>query len=188
MKAKLRLVADAGAVRGNNAGPPAAGESEIFDAYSHAVIHAAETVSPAVVNIEVSRQAGSTGDEQARAQNPRATGSGFVFTPDGYILTNSHVVHGAGQIEVALSDGRQMRAELVGDDPDTDLAVIRVGANSLVPAVLGDSPASANWWSRLAIRTGSNARSRRAWSAHLAARCGPARDGLSTTSCKPTPR
>jgi S1-C subfamily serine protease len=139
MKAKLRLVADPGAVRDNNLGPPAAGENEIFDAYSNAVIHAAETVSPAVVNIEVSQRAGGATNVQPRAQNPDATGSGFVFTPDGYILTNSHVVHGAGQIEVALNDGRRTGAELVGDDPDTDLAVIRVGANGLVPAVLGDS-------------------------------------------------
>jgi S1-C subfamily serine protease len=136
MKPKLRLVAD-GASSRQRVPPPSQNESEAFDAYSKAVIQAADTISPAVVNIEVRpRSSGST--EPSRAQ-PYATGSGFVFTPDGYILTNSHVVQGAGKVDVTVSDGRRMRADLVGDDPETDLAVLRITASDLTAAPLGDS-------------------------------------------------
>src|SRR3989449_10698955 len=113
---------------------------EPMDAYSRAVITAAEKVSPSVVYIEVQQPIRSRrGNAPRLPQEARGSGSGFIFTPDGFILTNSHVVHGAKRIEVTVPEGHKFEADLIGDDPDTDLAVIRINAPNLVPAHLGNA-------------------------------------------------
>ena len=114
-------------------------EEDLLDAYSRAVISGAEKVSPSVVYIEVHQQNRDRARSRRVSQEARGGGSGFIFTPDGFILTNSHVVHRANRIEVTVSDGHKYDAELIGDDPDTDLAVIRINAPNLVPAELGES-------------------------------------------------
>ena len=118
---------------------PARGESDavLLDAYSAAVVAASERVGPAVVHVEVAQGPRSGEGEAPR----RGSGSGFVFTPDGFILTNSHVVHGARAIQVSFADGAGFDADLVGDDPDTDVAVIRIGGHQLSAATLGSSRA-----------------------------------------------
>src|SRR6516162_3842657 len=114
-------------------------DTGLLDAYSQAVVHAAEKVSPSVAFIEVRKALPRGRSTVERGREARGSGSGFIFTPDGFILTNSHVVQGADQITVTLSDGRRFDASLVGHDSGTDIAVIRISAPALVAAPLGDS-------------------------------------------------
>ena len=98
-------------------------EQSLLDAYSRTVTGAVGRVAPAVVNVEIGH----------------GSGSGFVFTPDGLILTNSHVVGGASSVNITMLDGRRLQADVVGDDPHTDLAVVRVSAYGLDAVTFGDS-------------------------------------------------
>jgi S1-C subfamily serine protease len=114
-------------------------EEERLDAYSNAVIAASEIVSPSVVKIDVFQKIPSPWNPSAAPQKT-GSGSGFFFTPDGFILTNSHVVLNAHEIEVSLLDGQSYKARLIGEDPDSDLAVIRIDdVSGLKPALLGVS-------------------------------------------------
>lgn len=126
--AQIRFVLDeSGASR--QSPPPPPDDAPLLDAYSAAVVAAAERVAPAVVHLEVE------GAGNAR----RGTGSGFAFTPDGLLLTNSHVVHKARRIRATFADGLSRDADLIGEDPDTDIAVIRIGASDLSAVTLGSS-------------------------------------------------
>jgi len=109
--------------QGMNSSPSSslAGDTDLLDAYSEAVTQAVRTAAPAVVHLDVS--------QARKGRGQRGTGSGFFFTPDGLLLTNSHVVHGAHDIRVTAFDGERYAADVLGDDPDSDLAVIRVSGS-----------------------------------------------------------
>ncbi len=111
---------------------PAADDATLLDAYSQTVSGVVEAARDSVVNIRVQHAA-------SNGSNGQGSGSGFIITPDGYIVTNSHVVHGATDIQVSLADGRIYSAELTGDDPDSDLAVIRINAPDLQHIQFGNS-------------------------------------------------
>jgi S1-C subfamily serine protease len=104
-------------------------DDDLLDAYSKAVVRATEAVAPAVAHLEV------------EIKDRKGSGSAFSFTPDGLLLTNSHVVHGARAIRASFADGLSRDADLIGEDPDTDIAVVRIGAGGLVPVKLGSSRA-----------------------------------------------
>ncbi|HSV17777.1 MAG TPA: trypsin-like peptidase domain-containing protein [Casimicrobiaceae bacterium] len=112
--------------------PSAVPDSALLDAYSHAVTAAVAQVAPAVAHVRVTRAKG-------RRSEQHGSGSGFLIAPDGYLVTNSHVAGAASALEVTLPDGRTAAATIVGDDPDSDLAVLKVGASDLAWCRFGDS-------------------------------------------------
>lgn len=115
-------------------------DAALLDAYSQSITRVAETVGPAVVRLDVKRRVrGRDGRGRDVTQEVGGSGSGFIFTPDGLISTNSHVVSGAAGIDVMLNDGQALQGQLIGDDPDTDLAVVRVEGHRLPAVRLGES-------------------------------------------------
>ena len=122
---------------GRNAAPDSisADDQTLLDSYSQAVIDVVDRVGPAVVRLAV-----RNGDLARPAQSRGGSGSGVIVAPDGLILTNSHVAGAASRIEVTTADGQDLHARLVGDDPDTDLALIRIDEPATLPSArLGDS-------------------------------------------------
>jgi S1-C subfamily serine protease len=117
----------------NKTPPTETHDDELLDSYSRAVSGVATKVGPSVVKIEVE------GASRARNEKQSGSGSGFVFTPDGFLITNSHVVSGAKKTTAIFQDGRRLAAHLVGDDPDTDLALLRVYGETLPAVALADS-------------------------------------------------
>ncbi|HEU4928074.1 MAG TPA: trypsin-like peptidase domain-containing protein [Vicinamibacterales bacterium] len=117
---------------------PSPPDDLLLDAYSRAVMDAVELVAPAVVSVDVRKRGGNQG---RRSPAQAGTGSGFVFAADGLVLTNSHVVEDSTEIDVMLPDGREHRADLVGQDPDTDVAVLKITASDLTAVFFGRSQA-----------------------------------------------
>jgi len=127
---------------GHEADALAPADAELLDAYSRAVIHVVERVGPAVVNIRVEHSTSTHPLPQGRGSNngvPHGAGSGVVITPDGYLLTNHHVVQHAAHLSVTFTDGAAVAAEVVGSDAPTDLAVLRAQSSGLPYAEIGDS-------------------------------------------------
>ncbi len=141
MKTSLRLLSEKTGAGGQPSAyaEAAPGDATLLDAYSQAVTAASAAASPSVVSIVVRQRRGPGRSRSQRPQEAEGSGSGFIFTPDGFVLTNSHVVRGATRIDAVLTDGGRYQAELIGDDPDTDLAVVRISAPSVIPIVLGNS-------------------------------------------------
>ena len=108
---------------------------ELLDAYSQAVINATDSVSPSVVHIKVQKPQ----SRRRRGSQNGGAGSGFLISKEGFIVTNNHVVEGASQLEVDLEDGRSFKAEIVGRDPFTDIAIVRIYGDELVASTFGDS-------------------------------------------------
>ncbi|HEX3435219.1 MAG TPA: trypsin-like peptidase domain-containing protein [Pseudacidobacterium sp.] len=130
MESRFSLLA--GQLSGDSTNPGESGpvnDAPLLDAYSTAVTQAVDRVSPSVVKIDVKTASSRRG----------GSGSGFVFTPDGLVLTNSHVVRGASSIQLSFHDGQRASATLIGEDADTDTAVLRTDAKIIQPAVLGNS-------------------------------------------------
>ena len=113
------------------AAPEAVRDDELLDAYSDAVTAVADRVGPAVVRVERAAANGPGGHSRG------GIGSGVVISPDGLVLTNSHVVDGARELRLTDAEGRSMEARLIGEDPDTDLALLRAGAARNLP--IGDA-------------------------------------------------
>jgi S1-C subfamily serine protease len=117
-------------------GLPAGGDMQLLDAYSEAVTGVVARVSPTVVHVRVRK---NTVRQRPGRPGGEGSGSGFTITPDGYIVTNCHVVEETDDIEVILADGNSYKAEIVGEDPATDIALLRISGSQLLMAILGDS-------------------------------------------------
>jgi S1-C subfamily serine protease len=156
----LQLISDAS---GRPTPPSAAGsevdDAALLDAFSRTVVDVAERTGPAVVGI---RRRGPDHEPDNPFAPVLGSGSGVIITPDGYVLTNDHVVRGAPKLDAVLADGTSTEARIVGEDPDTDLALLRLARSGLPAATLGTRRAfaSASWWSRSAIRSACRRRSR----------------------------
>jgi S1-C subfamily serine protease len=123
--------------------PPSPSDLALLDAYSQAVVHVVETVSPAVLSL--------TGHSPGEG-----SGSGFLVTPDGFAVTNSHVANGRTELVALTSEGDRLRARVIGDDPATDLAILRVAASDLPYSTLGKSQSGVRWdWNRQSPRESS---------------------------------
>ncbi|MBI4233423.1 MAG: trypsin-like peptidase domain-containing protein [Chloroflexi bacterium] len=125
--------------KGASQGIPGSDAESLLDAYSQAVVSVAARVSPAVVSIQLRRQGPTPAPGRGPQEEATGAGSGIIIAPDGYVLTNNHVVMGSTHLEVFLSDGSRHPAQVVGQDPDTDLALLRLPPSGLPAAQLGDS-------------------------------------------------